>query len=84
MKPKYMFYLFIMILIHYEVGRIVSITTAQASDDEQPSSQKGVKLDEGERFVKPFGYEHEVRFISINNTHHRKHAKLWKTAYKGS
>jgi hypothetical protein len=83
MKPKYMFYLFMMILIHYEVGRIVSVTTAPAADD-QPSSQRGVKLDENEQhFVKPLGYEHEVRFISISNPH-PKHVKLYKALSKRS
>ncbi|WP_259067756.1 hypothetical protein HDF24_19085 [Mucilaginibacter sp. X4EP1] len=83
MKPKYMFYLFIMILIHYEVGRIVSISATQAAD-EQPSSNRGIKLDENEQhFVKPLGYDHEVRFISISNPR-PKHVKLYKAVSKRS
>jgi len=82
MKPKYIFYLFIIVVIHYEVGRIVSVTTTQAAD-EQPSSQKGVKLDENRNQSIAPVYEQRVRFIRVNN-HYKRHRKVWNAAYKKS
>ena len=81
MKPKYIFYLFMIVVIHYEVGRIVSVTTTQPADDEQPSSQKGVKLDENKNQPIAPVYVQRVHFIKVNN-HYRRHKKVLTTAYK--
>ncbi len=84
MKPKYLFYIVMIVVLHYEVGRLVGNEEPRDMDDS--SYEKGARLNDTSNSNDiEFNYQgkevklkgvHQLRVI---NAHHYKqrHFKVW-------
>ncbi|WCT14952.1 hypothetical protein [Mucilaginibacter jinjuensis] len=84
MKPKYLFYIVMIVVLHYEVGRLVS--NGESRDIDDSSYEKGVRLnDTSNKSDIEFTYQDKdiklkgVHQLRIINAHHYKqcHFKIW-------
>ncbi|NCD68109.1 hypothetical protein [Mucilaginibacter agri] len=78
MKPKYLFYIILMVMIHYEVGRLIN---ADEEQDEVSESnyEKSVKLDsdKNDKDAFRYGVVHKVRLIKRQENHAHRF-NVWK------
>jgi hypothetical protein len=84
MKPKYLFYIVMIVVLHYEVGRLVS--NPEPDDVDESSYERGVRLDDtsNENDIQ-FNYQgkeiklkgvHQLRVINLHH-YKQKHFKIW-------
>jgi hypothetical protein len=78
MKPKYVFYLILLIGMHYEVSRLIDSNVQKDVDD--TSYQKGVKLDTNEHYYIS-GNEYKLVAVKSNDKHKTRN-RSWKLIYK--
>jgi hypothetical protein len=79
MKPKYVFYLILLIAMHYEVGRLIE-SNAQQKDVDDSSYQRGAKLDTNERYYIS-GNEYKLVAVKLDDKHKKKN-RPWRLIYK--
>jgi hypothetical protein len=77
MKPKYVFYLLLLVMMHYEVGRLIN----SGSPDMQDSAtayKHSAKLYNNDTAVQ-FNTEHRLHLVKLNGTPPKPHhSKLFK------
>lgn len=78
MKPKYLFYIILMVMMHYEVSRLIYADTEQDEISES-DYDKSVKLDSDRNQKDPFKYGavHKVRLIKRLESRARPY-NVWK------
>ena len=78
MKPKYLFYIFLIVMIHYEVSRLI-YAGDERDDVSESNYEKSVKLDSDTNSKSVFGYGpvHKVRLIKKDETRARRF-NVWK------
>ncbi len=81
MKPKYLFYLLIMIVMHYEVGRLISVSQPQEEPENQSYQEKAVKIYPQNDTFKPIFMS---RTLGSKTESLKKHAKFRHPKYRAS
>lgn len=84
MKPKYLFYIVMIVVLHYEVGRLVN--NPEQNDFDDSSYERGVKLNDTSNSNDiEFNYQgkevklkgvHQLRVINAHH-HQQRHFKIW-------
>jgi hypothetical protein len=86
MKPKYLFYIVLIVIMHYEVGRLVANEEPRDIDESESSYEKGVRLDDTSNADDiEFNYQgKDIKYTSVSklrvtNLHrsHVRHFKVW-------
>jgi hypothetical protein len=82
MKPKYLFYLLIIIVMHYEVGRLISVSQPQEEPENQSFREKAVKIyPQSDTFKPIFMYRAAaVRPDAVKKHYKYRHAKFRASA----
>jgi hypothetical protein len=84
MKPKYLFYIVLIVIMHYEVGRLIGGEEPHEIDESESSYEKGVRLDDTANADDiEFNYQgKDIKYKSVSKLRvinlHRSHPRRFK------